>query len=110
MNVVAKQAMATLLLAVVAFAGNMISLPLFFGVHFIFGSVAVMLAVNLLGLRSAVCVALVGGAYTWVLWGHPYAMLTLTLEAFAVSLLYRRGVKNLVLADLAFWLVMGRWR
>ncbi|WP_205619405.1 HAMP domain-containing sensor histidine kinase [Salinivibrio socompensis] len=107
MNVVAKQAMATLLLAVVAFAGNMISLPLFFGVHFIFGSVAVMLAVNLLGLRSAVCVALVGGAYTWVLWGHPYAMLTLTLEAFAVSLLYRRGVKNLVLADLAFWLVMG---
>ncbi|WP_217706430.1 hypothetical protein [Salinivibrio sp. EAGSL] len=107
MSVLAKQTMATLLLAVVAFAGNMISLPLFFGVHFIFGSVAVMLAVNLLGLRSAVCVALVGGSYTWVLWGHPYAMLTLTLEAFAVSVLYRRGVKNLVLADLAFWLVMG---
>lgn len=107
MSVLAKQTMATLLLAVVAFAGNMISLPLFFGVHFIFGSVAVMLAVNLLGLRSAVCVALVGGSYTWVLWGHPYAMLTLILEAFAVSLLYRRGVKNLVLADLAFWLVMG---
>ncbi|MPS31466.1 MULTISPECIES: response regulator [unclassified Salinivibrio] len=107
MSVLAKQTMATLLLAVVAFAGNMISLPLFFGVHFIFGSVAVMLAVNLLGLWPAVLVALAGGSYTWILWGHPYAIVILALEAFAVSVLYRRGVKNLVLADLAFWVVVS---
>ncbi|OOE62009.1 response regulator [Salinivibrio kushneri] len=105
MNVITKQVMATLFLAVVAFAGNMISLPLFFGVHFIFGSVAVMLAIRLLGLWPAVFVALAGGSYTWILWGHPYAIATLVLEAFAVSLLFRRGIKNLVLADLAFWLV-----
>ncbi|WBA10677.1 response regulator [Salinivibrio kushneri] len=105
MNVITKQVMATLSLAVVAFVGNMISLPLFFGVHFIFGSVVVMLAIRLLGLWPAVFVALAGGSYTWILWGHPYAMATLVLEAFAVSLLFRRGIKNLVLADLAFWLV-----
>lgn len=97
----------TLLLALLAVAGNMLNLPLFFGVHFIFGSVAVMLAVKLLGLWPALWVALAGGAYTWVLWGQPYAMLTFTLEALVVSLLYRRGLKNLVLADLAFWLVAG---
>ncbi|OOF27775.1 response regulator [Salinivibrio sp. IB872] len=107
MSVVAKQVMATLLLALIAVVGNMINLPLFFGVHLIFGSVAVMLAIRLIGLWPAVFVALAGGSYTWILWGHPYAMLTLTLEAFAVSLLYRRGVKNLVLADLAFWVVVS---
>ncbi|OOE69775.1 response regulator [Salinivibrio sp. IB282] len=107
MSVVAKQVMATLLLALIAVVGNMINLPLFFGVHFIFGSVAVMLAIRLIGLWPAVFVALAGGSYTWILWGHPYAMLALTLEAFAVSLLYRRGVKNLVLADLAFWVVVS---
>ncbi len=102
-----SKAISTLALALLAFAGNMLNLPLFFGVHFIFGSVAVMVAVKLLGLWPALWVALSGGAYTWVLWGHPYAMLTFTLEAIIVSLLYRRGMQNLVLADLAFWLVAG---
>lgn len=101
------KAMATLVFVLLAFSGNMLNLPLFFGVHFIFGSVAVMLAVKLLGLWPAVCVAVAGGAYTWVLWGHPYAMLTFTLEALVVSLLYRRGMHNLVLADLVFWLLAG---
>lgn len=101
------KSIATLALALLAFAGNMLNLPLFFGVHFIFGSVAVMLSVKLLGLWPAVWVALAGGAYTWVLWGHPYAMLIFTLEAVIVGLLYRRGVQNLVLADLAFWLLAG---
>ncbi|OOF13056.1 histidine kinase [Salinivibrio sp. MA427] len=99
------KAIATFGLALLAVLGNIINLPLFFGVHFIFGSVAVMLAIRLVGFWPAVWVALAGGAYTWVLWGHPYAMLTFTLEAVIVSLLYRRGLKNLVLADLAFWLV-----
>ena len=102
-----SKAVSTLALALLAFAGNMLNLPLFFGVHFIFGSVAVMVAVKLLGLWPALWVALAGGAYTWVLWGHPYAMLTFTLEAVVVGLLYRRGMQNLVLADLAFWLVAG---
>lgn len=101
------KAIATFGLALLAVLGNIINLPLFFGVHFIFGSVAVMLAIRLVGFWPAVWVALVGSAYTWVLWGHPYAMLTFTLEAVVVSLLYRRGVSNLVLADLAFWLVAG---
>ena len=101
------KALATLALALLALAGNYLSLPLFFGVSFIFGSIAVMLAVVLLGTVPAVLVAIAGGLYTLVLWGHPYALLTFTIEALIVSLLYRRGMHNLVLADLAYWLVLG---
>lgn len=103
----ATKAIATFGLALLAVLGNIINLPLFFGVHFIFGSVAVMLAIRLVGFWPAVWVALAGSAYTWVLWGHPYAIPVFTLEAVVVGLLYRRGLNNLVLADLAFWLVAG---
>ncbi|MCK2148102.1 PAS domain S-box protein [Marinobacter alexandrii] len=98
---------ATLALALLALGGNYLSLPLFFGISFIFGSIMVMLAVRFLGTLPAVLVAITGGLYTLVLWGHPYALVTFTLEAAAVGLLYRRGLRNLVLADLVFWLVLG---
>ncbi|MGB4361070.1 MAG: hypothetical protein WBJ19_11695, partial [Rhodoferax sp.] len=98
---------ATLGLALLAVAGNYLSVPLFFSVGFIFGSIAVMLAVALLGTASAVLVAIAGGMYTLASWGHPYALVTFTVEALTVGLLYRRGLRNLVLADLAYWLVLG---
>ncbi|AHI30097.1 hypothetical protein AU14_11180 [Marinobacter similis] len=101
------KAIATLALAVLALGGNYLSLPLFFGVSFIFGSIMVMLAVWFLGTLPAVVVAITGGLYTLVLWGHPYALVIFTLEAAAVGLLYRRGLRNLVLADLVYWLVLG---
>ena len=97
----------TALLVLLAVAGNVAHAPLVFGVSIIFGSVAVVLAVRLLGLWPAVLVGLAGGAYTWQLWGHPWAMLIFTAEALALGWLHRRGWRNLVLADLAYWLVLG---
>ncbi|MYL27881.1 MULTISPECIES: ATP-binding protein [Halomonadaceae] len=97
----------TILLSVVAFAGNMASVPLFFGVDLIFGSVAVILAAMLLGTIPAVIVALVGSFYTLMLWGHPYAMVIFATEALAVALLYRHKGLNPVIADAAFWLLLG---
>lgn len=102
-----QKVLATLALALLAVAGNVLSVPLFFSVVFIFGSVAVMLAVALLGTLPAVLVAAAAGLYTVVLWGHPYALVTFTVEALVVGLLYRRGVRTLVLANLAYWLVLG---
>ena len=101
------KAVATLALALLAVAGNVLSVPLFFSVVFIFGSVAAMLAVALLGTLPAVLVAAAGGLYTLFLWGHPYALIIFTVEALVVGLLYRRGLRTLVLADLAYWLVLG---
>ena len=102
-----RKALATFVLALLAVAGNVLSVPLFFSVVFIFGSVAAMLAVALLGTLPAVLVAAAGALYTLFLWGHPYALIVFTVEALVVGLLYRRGLRTLVLADLAYWLVLG---
>ncbi len=89
-----------------AVLGNHFHLPLFFGVDFIFGSVAALLALSLLGWLPAVIVAAVGGAYTILLWGHPYALLILVLEPLAVAVLQRR-FGQLALADALYWILLG---
>ncbi|KPV40233.1 hypothetical protein AN478_08935 [Thiohalorhabdus denitrificans] len=93
-------------LAALALAGNALHIPLFFGVDYLFGSVAALLAAAWVGPLAGVLVAAVGGLYTLELWGHPWALLLFTLEAGAVGVL-RRRLPNLILADLAFWLVLG---
>ncbi len=99
--------LATLALALLAVAGNYFHLPLLFGLDFIFGSIAVMLAVLLLGTLPAVIVAIAGGLYTLVLWGVPYPMVVFVIEALVVGLVYRRWLHNVVVADLLYWLVIG---
>lgn len=94
-------------LSILCLLGNALDIPLLFGVQFIFGSFAVMLAAARLGAVYAVVVAAVGGAYTLHLWGHPYALVVFALEAMTVAILFKRGLKNLVLADLVYWLALG---
>lgn len=101
-----QRIIATVVLVGMALLGNLLHLPLFFSVDFIFGSVAVMLAASLLGWLPALLVAVAGGVYTMVLWGHPYALVIFASEAVFVSLLYRR-LGGLLFADLAFWLLLG---
>ncbi|KOR32185.1 hypothetical protein TI05_08870, partial [Achromatium sp. WMS3] len=95
------------ILALAALLGNILSIHLFFGVHFIFGSIASLLAVVLLGIAPGIIVSLIGGLYTLALWGHPYALVIFAMEIFTVGFLYRYHIRNLVLADLAYWLVLG---
>jgi len=102
-----KKILMLISFSVLALAGNYLSIPLFFGVDFLFGSIAVMLAVEFLGIIPAVLVAGVGGLYTLSLWGHPYALIIFSIEAVFVGILYRNRLSNLMLADLAFWLIAG---
>jgi len=107
------RALLTGALALAALLGNWLSLPASFGVDFLFGSIAVMLALAWLGTRAGLLVALVGGAYTWLLWGHPYALLTFLAEAAAVGWhrdrARRRGLAPPPLAVSAalYWLLLG---
>ena len=96
-----------IILALLGLLGNYLSLPLFFGVDFIFGSISVLIAVRLLGTNAAVITALITGSYTYYLWGHPYALAIFTAEAIIVSILIQRKVSSLVLADLIFWVIVG---
>lgn len=96
-----------IVLLMMGLAGNYISLPLSFGVDFIFGSVAALLAIRLLGISAGVIIAVVVSSYTYFAWGHPYAMIIFSLEALVVGFLLRRNVTNLVLADIIYWLLIG---
>lgn len=95
-------------LAALALAGNVFNLPLFFGVDFLFGSVFVFIALHLLGLASGMVVALAAGAYTVVLWGHPYALIGLLLETLFVGVVLRKNQdRNLPAWVMIYWLVFG---
>ena len=99
--------LGTLILTIVAWFGNVFHLPLFFGVDFLFGSIAVMLILYFYGLFFGIVGAIVAGSYTYLLWGHPWAAFILVLEALWVGLGLRRGYRNLLLLDLAYWIPTG---
>jgi len=97
--------MVMLLLA--GYAGNYFSLPLFFGVDFLFGSIAVLLVVHFFGTRWGTFTAAIASLHTFFLWNHPYAAIVLVCEALFVGLLWRNQRQSLVLLDIFYWLVLG---
>ncbi|MBF0587589.1 MAG: hypothetical protein HQL53_00525 [Magnetococcales bacterium] len=96
-----------LALSILAVIGNWLAITLFFGVSFIFGSISALIAAQRLGPLAGGVVGAIGGAYTFVLWGHPYAAIIFTLEGLVVGWLLRHRLPHLALADALFWLVMG---
>ncbi|WP_295399635.1 PAS domain S-box protein [uncultured Thiocystis sp.] len=109
----ARRALFTALLAGAAVAANAFPLSLFFGVELLFGSVAALLALVWLGFGPALLVAAAGGAYTLLLWGHPYALIIFVAEIVVIgglrALARRRGrpALPLAVASVAFWLLVG---
>jgi len=95
------------ILALLGVLGNYIHISLFFGVDFLFGGVAVLLTVSLLGWRAGVVVGAIASAYTYVLWGHPYAVFAFTLEAIVVGFLSQRRRWTLMAAEAAYWFAIG---
>lgn len=97
--------MAILLLA--GYAGNYFSLPLFFGVDFLFGSISVLLVVSFFGIRWGTLAAAIAATHTFFLWNHPYAAIVAIGEALFVGLVWRNQKQSLVLLDVFYWLVLG---
>ena len=101
------------LLSLWALAGNTLTLPLFFGFDLLFGSIAAFLAMYWLGMRAGLLVAAIGGSATWLLWGHPYAMLIIVAEVACVGWLRQRAQRRyrrrpaFAAADTLFWLALG---
>lgn len=94
-------------LSFLSWLGSYFALPLFFGVDFVFSSVFALLAGLLFSPLIALVVGVIGASYTLWLWGHPYAWLIFSLEAWLVSLLVWRLRTNLVLAAGLYWLIIG---
>ncbi len=87
---------------------NYTRLPLFFSVEFIFGSAMAVLALLMLGRTAAIIVGFSAATVTFLIWGHPYALLVFSAEIAWLSWRWRpeKGL-NLVQQDLLFWLCAG---
>jgi len=94
-------------LLVLGVVGNMLQISVLFNVYFVFGSVAVMLAIAWLGTFPAILVGLASGLYTYIIWENPVTIVVFLLEAIVVSLLYQYKIKNLILSSLFFWIVIA---
>lgn len=103
----ARSAIVLVVLFIAGFAGNYFSLPLYFGVHYLFGSIAVLIAARLYGTLWGALVAVFAGSYTYVLWHHPYSIIIFTCEALVVGMLGRRKNANIIAMDSIYWVLIG---
>jgi diguanylate cyclase (GGDEF)-like protein/PAS domain S-box-containing protein len=94
-------------LIILGVLGNYANMPLFFGVDFIFGSIAVLVVVYFYGPALGVLAAVIASSYTYFLWGHPYAVIIFSLEALFVGFFLQSGRRSLILLDGLYWLVIG---
>ncbi len=99
--------LALITLLVLAVLGNYWHLPLLFGIDFIFGSIAVFIIIELYGTFWGILAATIASSYTFLLWGHPYAMIIFTSEAVFVGLLRQRKGYSLLLLDGIYWVCLG---
>jgi len=98
---------AYLTLCLMAFLGNKYSIPLFFGVDLIFGSIFVFIVMGVFGFLAAIPVALIASGYTYILWSHPYAIIIFLSEFLFISFIHKHSGKNLVFWDVVFWIIIG---
>ncbi|MEG3617392.1 ATP-binding protein [Magnetovibrio sp. PR-2] len=94
-------------LSVLGLLGNMVSIPMFFGVDQIFGSIFVLISAVLYGPLGALVSGAIAHAYTIVLWNHPYAFIAFVAEAVFVGYLCYHRKSNLFVATLLFWVFLG---
>jgi PAS domain S-box-containing protein len=102
-----QQSFFLIILSVLAVLGNAFSIPLFFGVDLIFGSILTFIALRFYSLPLVTLVALIGSSYTFILWGHPWAIIIFTAEALFVGVLSKRSNYSLVVIDLLYWAFLG---
>lgn len=94
-------------LIVCGLLGNYLGYPIFLNIDFLFGSIFAMLVLQFFGTGRGVLAAAVIAGYTYILWNHPYAIITMTAEVAVVGWLMGRRRMGLVLADTLYWLLVG---
>ncbi|MFW6356526.1 MAG: ATP-binding protein [Spirochaetota bacterium] len=94
-------------LTALAYAGNVLNLPLFFNVDFLFGSIFVFVVLHYYGWGPATVSALIASSHTAFLWQHPYSVIIFSFEVFMVGIFYRRRSVNLMFLDTIYWVLIG---
>lgn len=94
-------------LTIFGFLGNTFSISLFFGVDFLFGSIATLIVLYFFGIAWGCIATVIAGGYTYLLWGHPYAVVIFVLETLFIGAFIHRRSQNLLLLDALYWLFLG---
>lgn len=111
-----RQPLASVLfLGLLALAANQIGFDLFYGARVYLGSVAVVLALLLLGWRRGLVVGAASVLLVPRLWAEPQAAIVLLAEVLwlafflhpATKSVDRRECGDVVLADILFWVVIA---
>ena len=96
------------LLIVSGLAANMAAPRLFMGFNYLLGSIPVLLVLRLYGTRWGLLAGIIAGSWTYVLFGHPYAMVWLAAEPLFIGIvLSRTRISNLVLVNTIYWPLVG---
>ncbi|MEK7990569.1 MAG: EAL domain-containing protein [Thiotrichaceae bacterium] len=99
-----KQIFIFITLSLFAVIGYYWRLPTFFESDFIFSSIAVLVAIYLLGMTSGIAIAL----FSALLYlSDPSYVFISILEAVIVGLAWRRCTYNLLIIDTLFWIGIG---
>ena len=102
-----RELIAGVLCGAAGFALNLLNLPLFFNVDFLFGSIITLFALLRFGLTAGLLASLIASTCTLLHWNHPWAILLLTAETAVVGLLMRRKGYDLIIAVCIYWLSIG---
>jgi signal transduction histidine kinase/CheY-like chemotaxis protein len=86
---------------------NIMPISVMFGVDFILGGIASLLAVVLYGPRLGALAALAISLVTIIKWGHPYYPAIAAAEAIFVGLTIKRFWNHVLLASAIYWVVPG---
>ncbi len=89
------------------FIVNGFPFPVSDDLELIFGGIAVFLVVLTIGPGPGTLAAALTGLRTWFLWGHPYALPFLILEAWVVGYLKQRREMSPAIGVALYWLVAG---
>lgn len=112
-NKITKDLLIGLAAGLIGFAINCLPLPLFPGIHLIFGSAVTLVFAARRGVATGGVAGLVAGASTWWLWNQPFpsSALLLGVEGAWVGWLCRRGERprRPLYAALTYWLLIGSW-
>ncbi len=106
-NINLRPAVAFSLLVLLGLAGNYFSVKFFFGVNLIFGSIAVLVIIQLYGVFWGTLASIIVSSYTFILWQHPYTIILFTFEALVIGILKKKTSKNIVVLDAVYWIFIG---
>ncbi|MFM7408910.1 MAG: hypothetical protein ACKO3K_20195 [Cuspidothrix sp.] len=102
-----KQILLIVLLIIAGYLGNYFKLTLFFGVDFLFGSIATLIVLAIYGIFWGIIASVIISSHTYLIWGHPYAVIIFTCEVIFIGLFLRKKTQNLLLLDGIYWLTLG---